>query len=154
MVKQYELFDGSYSLSDIQKDFEHIIEKSRTLVHKPSVQIYVKRTENRIIFKIKKEYFLELSMDAFDFVSMISLEQTERRITKGKYSEDVPQLEITEVDLKNCNLVHNTYQQYSGGLYKFTPDISFGQLIDILPSKFVFLITFISEFFARSFMVY
>ena len=53
LVDQFELFDGSYSVSDVQKYFEYIIEKNGTLVHKPPEQIYVNKTENRITFKIK-----------------------------------------------------------------------------------------------------
>ena len=41
----------------------------------------------------------------------------------------MPYLEITEVVLRHCNIVHNDYQQDSGVLYKFVPNKSFGQLL-------------------------
>ena len=55
-------------------------------------------------------------------------------------------LEITEVVLIHCNVVNNSYQQNSRVLYTFVPNISFGQLLDILHENFIFLKTFDSEF--------
>ena len=37
------------------------------------------------------------------------LGSTENKITKDKNGEDVPHLEITEVVLVHCNIVHNEY---------------------------------------------
>ena len=51
---------GSYWASNIQDYFEYISKKYRENVVKPSVQLYVKRTEDRITFKIKDGYSLEL----------------------------------------------------------------------------------------------
>ena len=59
---------------------------------------------------------------------------------------NVPRLEITEVVLIHCNIVHNDYQQDSRVFYTFVPNKSFGQLLHISPKKFVFLKTFNSEF--------
>ena len=39
------------------------------------------------------------------------LGSTGNKITKGKNSENVPHLEITEVILVHCNIVNNDYQQ-------------------------------------------
>ena len=52
--------DGSYSVSDIQDYFEYILEKHGENIGEPSIQIYVNKIENRITFKIKKRYSLEL----------------------------------------------------------------------------------------------
>ena len=57
---KFELPDGSYSVSDIQDYFEYILKKHGEDIDKPSVQIYVNKIENRITFKIKKGYSLEL----------------------------------------------------------------------------------------------
>ena len=38
---EFELPDGSYSISDIQDYFEYILKKNREDVDKPSVQIYI-----------------------------------------------------------------------------------------------------------------
>ena len=58
----------------------------------------------------------------------------------------MPHLEITEVVLVHCNIVNNDYQQNSRDLDTFVPNKPFGQLLDILPKKFIFLKTFNSEF--------
>ena len=68
------------------------------------------------------------------------------KITKDKNSEDVANLEITEVVLVSCNIVNNDYQQDSRVLYTFIPNKSFGELLDISPKHFIFLKTFNSEF--------
>ena len=57
---EFELPDGSYSVSDIQDYFEYILKKHGEDIDKPSVQIYVNKIENRVTFKIKNGYSLEL----------------------------------------------------------------------------------------------
>ena len=57
---EFELPDGSYSVSDIQDYSKYILKKHGENTNKPSVQIYVNKTENRITFKIKDGYSLEL----------------------------------------------------------------------------------------------
>ena len=56
----FDLPDGSYSIADIQDYFEFIIKKHETLSENPSIQIYPNKIKNRIIFKIKNGYKLEL----------------------------------------------------------------------------------------------
>ena len=55
-----DLPDGSYSISDIQNYFEFIIKKHETLTENPPIQIYPNKFKNRIVFKIKTGYKLEL----------------------------------------------------------------------------------------------
>ena len=50
---EFELPDGSYSVSDIQDYFEYIFKKHSENVDNPSIRIYVNKIENRITFKIK-----------------------------------------------------------------------------------------------------
>ena len=57
---EFELPDGSYSVSDIQDYFKYILKKHGENTNKPSVQIYVNKAEKRITFKIKDGYSLEL----------------------------------------------------------------------------------------------
>ena len=52
--------NGSHSVSDIQDYFEYIIKKHETIAEKPPVQIYMNKIKNRIVFKIKTGYKLEL----------------------------------------------------------------------------------------------
>ena len=57
---EFKLSDRSYSISDIQDYFEYIINKHEAIADNPPVQIYVNKTENRIVFKIRTDYKLEL----------------------------------------------------------------------------------------------
>ena len=41
---EFNLPDGSYSVSDIQEYFEYIIKKHETITDNPPVQIYVNKT--------------------------------------------------------------------------------------------------------------
>ena len=58
--EEFELPDGSYSVSDIQDYFEYIIKKYEKVNDNPSIRTYVNKIENRITFKIKTGYYLEL----------------------------------------------------------------------------------------------
>ena len=70
-----------------------------------SVHIYVNKIENRVTFKIKDGYSLELLTP----VTMKLLGSTKNKITKDKSSENVPHLEIIEVVLVHCKIVNNDY---------------------------------------------
>ena len=58
---KFELPDGSYSVSDIQDYFEYILKRHGENTDNSSVQIYVNNIENRLTFKIKNGYSLQLS---------------------------------------------------------------------------------------------
>ena len=119
---EFELPDGSYSISDIQDYFEGILKKHSESVDNPSIKIYVTEIENRVTFKVKKGYYLELLTPE----TMKLLGSTESKITKYKNCENVPHLEIFELVLILCNLVNNNYQQNSRILYTFVPNNPFG----------------------------
>ena len=57
---KFELPDGLYSVSGSQDYFEYILKKHREDIDKPTVEIYVNKIENRVTFKIKNGYSLEL----------------------------------------------------------------------------------------------
>ena len=57
---EFDLPDGAYSISDNQDYFEFIIKKHETLAENPAVQIYPNKIKNRITFKVKTGYKLEL----------------------------------------------------------------------------------------------
>ena len=50
---KFELPDGSYSVSEIQGYFEYILKKHGENTDKPSVQIYINKTKDRVTFKLK-----------------------------------------------------------------------------------------------------
>ena len=56
----FDLPDGSYSIDDIQDYFEFIIKKHEALTEDPPVEIYPNKIKNRIVFKIKTGYKLEM----------------------------------------------------------------------------------------------
>ena len=126
--EEFTLPDGSYSISDIQDYFEYILKKHGEKVNndkdndkdndknKPSVKIYINRVENRITFKIKNGYCLELLTKE----TMKLLGSIESKITKDKNGENITHLEITEVVLVHCNMVNNDYQQDSRVLYFYS----------------------------------
>ena len=95
---KFRLPDGSYSVSNIQDYLEYILKKHGENINKPSVQIYVNKTENRITFKIKNGYSLEL----LTLETMKLFGRIENKITNDKNGENVPHLEITEVVLVHC----------------------------------------------------
>ena len=119
----FDLPDGSYSISDIQDFFEFIIKKYETLTENPSIQIYPNKIKNRIIFKIKTGYKLELLTPE----TMKLLGSTKKVVDKDKNGENVPKLESVEVVLVHCNLVKNDYQHTSKVLFTFVPNKKFGQ---------------------------
>ena len=140
--EEFELPDGSYSISDIQDCFEYILKKHSESVDNPPIRIYVNRIENRITFKIKSGYYLELLTPE----TMKLLGSAEHEITRDKNGENVPRLEVVELVLVHCNLVNDDYQQDSRILYAFVPSKTFGSLSEISPTNHVFLKTFNSEF--------
>ena len=129
---EFELPDGSYSVSDIQDYFEYILEKHGEDIDEPSVQIYVNKIENRITFKIKDGYSLELLTPE----TMKLLGTTEKKITEDKNGEN--HLVITEVVLIHSNMVNNDYQQDTRVLYKFVPNKLFGSLLEISPTNHMY----------------
>ena len=53
--------NGPFSIQDIQDYFAYILKKHGESVDNPSIGIYLNKIENRITFKIKNGYYLELS---------------------------------------------------------------------------------------------
>ena len=130
---KFELHDGSYSVSNIQDYFEYILEKHVEDIDEPSVQMYANEIENRITFKIKNGYNLELLTPETKLLG-----STKNKITEDKNRENVPHLEITEVVLVHCNIVNNDYQQDSRVLYTFVPNKPCGSLLEISPTNHIF----------------
>ena len=141
-VETFDLLDGSYSIADIKDYFEFIIKKHETLTENPQIQIYINRTENRIVFKIKTGYKLELLTSE----TMKLLGSTKKVVDKDKNGENVPKLESVEVVLVHCNLVKIDYQHASKVLFSFFPNKQFGQLLNILPHVFTMMNTINTEF--------
>ena len=139
---EFNLSDGSYSISDIQDNLEYIIKKHANVTDNASVQIYINQTKNRIAFKINTGYKLELL--STDIMKL--LEITKKDVEQNKDGENVPKLESVEVILVHCNLVNNNYQQASKVLFTFVPNKQFDQLITIAPHLLIMLNTTNTDF--------
>ena len=88
--EEFALPNGSYSISDIQDYFEYVLKKHGEKIDKDkdklSVKIYTNKIKNRIRYKIKNGYSLELLTKE----TMKLLGGTENKITKDKNGENVP----------------------------------------------------------------
>ena len=84
--------------------------------------IYVNKIGNRITFKIKTGYYLQLLTPGM----MKLLGSTRSKITRNENCENMSHLEITELLLIHCNIVNNDYQQDSRVLHTFVLNKSFG----------------------------
>ena len=104
--KDVTLPDGSYKIYQIQNYFlDEVIKKHESNV-KPNEQspisIYANRILNRVSFRIKTGYKLELlTNETMRLLGSI--------IDKTKNGEKVPKLEIVRNVLVFCNLVQNVY---------------------------------------------
>ena len=104
--------------------------------------IYVNEINNRIVFKIKSGYKLELLSKE----TMRLLGSTSNSIDKDKNSELVPKLESVDLVLIHCNVVNNSYQQASKVLFMCVPNKKYGQLITVSPHSLIMLKTINTEF--------
>ena len=124
--------DGSYEISQIQNYFlDEVIKKHESNVksnEQSPILIYVNGILNRVTFRIKTGYKLELLTN-----------ETMRILGDGpiidttKNGENVPTLEIVRNVLVFCNLVENVYLQDSKLLFSFVPNSRFGSLLSITP---------------------
>ena len=92
------------------------------------ILIFVNRILNRVAFRIKTGYKLELLTN-----------ETMRLLGDGpiidttKNGENVTKLENVTNILAFCNLVENTYLQESKLLFSFVPNSKFGNLLSVTP---------------------
>ena len=82
----YQIFKTILSISS--KNHEAVTDN-------PNIMIYVNTIKNKITFKTKTGYYLELSTPE----TIKLLGSTKSKIANGKNSEIIPYLEITEVVL-------------------------------------------------------
>ena len=112
------------------------------MTENPPVQIYPNKIKNKILFKIKSGYELELLTTE----TIKLLESTKKDVDKDKNGKNVRKLESVEVVLVHCDLVKNDYQHISKVLFTFFPNRKFGQLINVLPHSLTMMNTVNTEF--------
>ena len=142
----FDLPDGSYSIADIQDYFEFNNKKHEPLTENPPIHIFPNKTKNRIVFKIKTGYKLELLTPEI----MRLLGSAKKYIDKDK-GKITRKFESVEIVLVHCNLVKINYQHISKVLFTFVPNKEFRQLIDISPHSSTMMIlndTGNTEFFS------
>ena len=104
-IDEFELPDGSYSVSDIHDYTEFSTKKYKTLTTVPPIHVYINRINNRLVFKIKDGNKLELQMPE----TRKLFGSTKKLIDKTKKGQKVSSLEVVEVVLFQCSLVDNEY---------------------------------------------
>ena len=80
------------------------------------------RIKNRIVFRIKTDYKLELLIP--ETMKCKGQGSTKKDVDKDKDRGNVPKLE--SVDLVHCKLFKNDYQHSSKVLFTFVSDKEFG----------------------------
>ena len=68
--EEFELPDGSYSVSNIQDYFKYIFKKHGTITGNPSTMIYINKIENRIMF-IYVYYLESLTLERMKLMSYL-----------------------------------------------------------------------------------
>ena len=112
------------------------------MTENPPIQVYPNKIKNRIVFKIKTGYKLELLTPA----TVKLLESTKKDVDKDKDGEIASKVESVEVVLVHCNLVKNDYQHTSKVLFSFVPNKQFGQLINVSSHFLAMMNTVNTEF--------
>ena len=93
MNLKYQLRYGMKRLNYLMDNilyFEYIFKIHETVTDNPSIRMYVNRIENRITFKIKTGYYLEILTTQ----TMKLLQSAISKIIKDENGENVPRLEI------------------------------------------------------------
>ena len=99
--------DSSHSVSGILDYIKYIIKKHETLTVIPTIHVYINRINNRLMFKIKGGYRLELQT-----AKTIKLFGSTKKFNReNKNEEKVPSLPVIEVVLVQFNLLDNPYRQ-------------------------------------------
>ena len=89
--KNFNLLDGSYSVSGVHNYFEYITKQYETVTDNSPIRMYVNKIENRITLRLKTVSYLKLLTPE----TMKLLKSIKNKITKDKTSENV-------LHFKNC----------------------------------------------------
>ena len=97
------------------------------------MRIYVKKTENRITFKIKTGYYLQLVTSE----TMKLLRSTRNEIAIEKNGKNLLHLEITEVVSIHCIIVNNDLRLNSRILYTLISKKASSRLLEISAFSYI-----------------
>ena len=106
--------------------------KHQTVTDNYPIRINVNKIENRITFKIKADYYLELSTR--ETLKLFGIGKNE--IAKDENVEDKTHSENSKVVLAYFNIASNGYQEDSRVLYTCVPNKSLSQFFGNFTYKF------------------
>ena len=107
----FDLPDGSYSVSDIQDYFEFIIKKQETLTESSPIQIYPNKIKNRIAFKIKTGYKLELlTLETMKLLGSTKKMLMQIKIVKMYQNQDL--LNLFQYIVIQSKMIINIHQMF------------------------------------------
>ena len=144
--KDVTLPDGSYEIYQIQNYFlDEVIKNYGSSVksnEQSPILIYADKILNRVSFRIKTVYKLELLTN-----------ETMRLLGDGPIIDTTKNLEIVKNVLVFCTLVENAYLQDSKLLFSFVANSRFGSLLSITPQvlKYCDTVDFIFDYIEISF---
>ena len=121
---------------DIQ-DYIEYIKKHEILPTNLPIHIYIYGNNNRLVFKIKDGYKLELQTPE----TMKLFGSTKKLINKTKNDVKVLSLEVVELVVVQCNSLDNQYELTSELLGTFMPINSCACMLNLKPSNLVYLKT-------------
>jgi hypothetical protein len=135
--------DGSYEIEDINNYIHHIMKNNGDNEDKEKkypIELYANNIYQRVTIVTKDKYILELPIDGlgkvlgFTKVPEPGIKNVYIGQNKQQNGDTIPQVERVESVSVHCNLVNNIYQLDNSLIYSFTPDKSFGSLLNIKPN--------------------
>ena len=121
----------TYTITDIQDYFLYIIKKQETSTEESPILIYLSKIKNRIVFKIKTGYKLQMLTN-----EKLALLGDGPIVDQNKSGKNVPKLEQVLSLLLHCNVVHNVHLQNSKLLYTLYTKLLLSQIM-LLDSYFL-----------------
>ena len=100
--EEFELPDGSYSVSYFHYYFENISRKHGEKTDNPSIRIHINRIEHRITSRINTGNYLEILTPE----TMKLFGSAKSNITKNKNGEKVPFSEVVLLHYDNGNKIY------------------------------------------------
>ena len=107
MHRKYEQFtQKTINLKyQLQHEMKNWVNWNGEKTDNPLIRMHINKIENKITFKIKTAYYLELLTPE----TMKLFGNTRSKITKGEKRENKHHPESTKVVLVHCNIANNSY---------------------------------------------
>ena len=135
--------DGSYEIKDINNYLQFVMKNNGDKeddTTKYPIELYANHIYQRVTIVTKDKYILELPIEGLGKVlgftkgAVSGVKNVYIGPNKTQNGNEIPQVERVESVSVHCNLVNNRYQLDYSLIYSFTPDKSFGSLLNIKPN--------------------